>query len=555
MEGKQSMKKKLFNKALGLMLTACMLAACGNNAGQEANTTAQAPEKTTAAVTAAPVEEDVFKDVPDEIAAGKTVVATPEMYSNIDLSKEETVYIYLIGSTPNDMDQITELANEYLKPFNTNIEFNIMAWSDYQDLYSLNLTSGTNIDAIFTAPWCYLWTEASKGSFLTLTDDFISSYMPLTHRLQIPESWGGVKLNGNIVAIPQNTTNPNGKIVAIRQDLAEKYGISELKSWEDYKNYCLTIAEKETPESGILAMAAAGSNPELWDVYRQQYDTMPAMTDGTIVYYYKYTGEIPTYDEIEFAYTTDYFLSFCKEMKEMADAGVWSRSALTNEISAADSFGALASASMAWNTSVFNGIENCEKTEGVVGAAYDITQKNFSIGEPYNNNDIAITASSVHPERTAMVLDIIKNDTYLRNLFRLGIEGVHYTMDANGVYTELDKAEDYPADSLSLCWAIKTGDITQGGADPRKQAIIDEETAKMVACPTEGFVFDDTPVAFEVSAVNTVLDEYVKSLQLGLLDDIEGSIATMMEQAKASGLDKVEEEFKKQYEAWYATMQ
>ncbi len=546
------MKKNRITKMLALILTTCMLCACGSGAASESS----APQgKTEAPVAAAPVSDDAFKDVPSELTPETVITATPEMYSNIDLSKNKTVYIYLIGTTPNDFDQITELANKYLEPFNTKIEFTIMAWSDYQDLYSLNLTSGTNIDAIFTAPWCYLWTEASKGSFMTLSEDFISSYMPLTDRLQIKDSWGGVKLNGNIVAIPQNSTNPNGKMVAIRQDLADKYGISSLNSWEDYKNYCLTIAEKETPVSGILAMAAAGSNPELWDVYRQQYDTMPAMTDGSIVYYYKYTGKVPSYDEIEFAYTTDYFRSFCYEMKEMADAGVWSRSALTNEISAADSFGALASASMAWNTSVFNGIENCEKTEGVVGAAYDITQKNFSIGEAYNNNDMAITASSQNPERTAMVLDIIKNDTYLHRLFRLGIEGVHYTIDEHGVYTELDKASDYPADSLSLCWAIKNSTITQGGADPRKQAIIDEETAKMVACPTEGFVFDDSAVSFEVSAVNTVLDEYVKSLQLGLLEDIDGTIATMIEQAKQSGLDKVEEEFKKQYEAWYASMQ
>lgn len=545
------MKKNRITKLLALLLTTCMLCACGSGAGSENTSAADSNGK---AATASPVAEDAFKGLPAELTPEAVITATPEMYSNIDLSKNKTVYIYLIGSTPNDFDQIVELANKYLEPFNTKVEFTIMAWSDYQDLYSLNLTSGTNIDAIFTAPWCYLWTEASKGSFMTLSEGFISSYMPLTDRYQIKDSWGGVKLNGNIVAIPQNSTNPNGKMVAIRQDLAEKYGISSLDSWEDYKNYCLTIAEKETPVSGILAMAAAGSNPELWDVYRQQYDTMPAMTDGSIVYYYKYTGKVPSYDEIEFAYTTDYFRSFCKEMKEMADAGVWSRSALTNEISAADSFGALASASMAWNTSVFNGIENCEKTEGVVGAAYDITQKNFSIGEAYNNNDMAITASSQNPERTAMVLDIIKNDTYMHRLFRLGIEGVHYTIDEHGVYTELDKASDYPADSLALCWAIKNSTITQGGADPRKQAIIDEETAKMVACPTEGFVFDDSAVSFEVSAVNTVLDEYVKSLQLGLLEDIDGTIDTMMEQARQSGLDTVEAEFKKQYEAWYSSM-
>ncbi|MCR5311982.1 MAG: ABC transporter substrate-binding protein [Lachnospiraceae bacterium] len=547
------MKKKRITKVLSLLLAASMLCACGSKA--DTGSGSQAGKKTEVTNVAAPVAEDAFKDVPAELTPEAFVKATPEMYSNIDLSKEKTVYIYLIGTTPNDFNQIVDLANDYLKPFNTKVEFTIMAWSDYQDLYSLNLTSGTNIDAIFTAPWCYLWTEASKGSFMTLTEDFIASYMPLTDRLQIPDSWGGVKLNGNIVAIPQNATNPNGKMVAIRQDLADKYGIKELTSWEDYKNFCLTIAEKETPESGILGFAAAGSNPELWDVYRQQFDTMPAMTDGTIVYYYKYDGDIPSYDEIEFAYSTDYFKSFCYEMKEMADAGVWSRSALTNEISAADSFGALAGASTAWNTSVFQGIETAEKNEGVVGAAYDITQKNFAIGEAYNNNDMAITASSANPERTAMVLDIIKNDTYLHRLFRLGIEGVHYTIDEHGVYTAIEgKADDYPADSLSLCWAIKTPTLTQSGVDPRKKAIEDAETAKMVACPTEGFVFDDSSVSSEVSRVNTALDGYVKSLQLGLLEDVDASIAAMIKEAKDVGLDVVEAEFKRQYEAWYATM-
>ena len=75
----------------------------------------------------------------------------------------------------------------------------------------------------------------------------------------------------------------------------------------------------------------------------------------------------------------------------------------------------------------FSESEMAEKTEGVECAAYDITQEKFAIGEAYNNNDMAITASSERPERAAMVLDLIKNDTYLNHLFRLGIEGVHYT--------------------------------------------------------------------------------------------------------------------------------
>ncbi len=548
------MKKKVL-RVLALLLVSCLIAGCGK--GTEKNRAGNGYEvnlSNNSEAIPTSTASDPFKDLPEKLTGSTYVKATPDMYSNIDLKKEKTVYIYLIGTTPNDFPQIVELANEYLKPFNTKVEFTIMAWSDYADLYSLNLTSGTNIDAIFTAPWCYLWTESSKGSFMTLSEDFITDYMPLTRKYQVPGSWGGVKIDGNIIAIPQNATNPNGMIVAIRQDLAEKYGIKELHSWADYKNYVMTIAEKETPVSGIVGLAAAGGNGGLWEVYRQQYDTIIGLNAGTTIYYYKYDGDIPSYDEIEFAYSTDYFRDFCYEMKEMADAGVWSRSALTNEIGGSDAFSALASASFSWNTAVFNGIDNAEKAEGVVGAAYDITPDNLAIGEPYNNNDMAITASSQNPERTAMVLDIIKNDTYMHRLFCLGIEGVHYSIDENGVYTALDKAEDYPADSLSLSWAIKDGTYKQAGIEARKQAMIDSQDLKVVASPTEAFIFNDANVAFEVSAVNTILDEYIPSLQLGLIEDIDGTIATMIKRAKDAGLDRIEAEFKKQYEEWYSKM-
>ena len=208
------------------------------------------------------------------------------------------------------------------------MDFTIWAWSDYRDLYSLNLAAGTNCDIIFTAPWCYLWSEASNGSFMALSDDFITENMPLTRKYQIADTWNGVKLAGDIIAIPQNTTNPNGKIVAIRQDLADKYGIGELKSWDDYKNYLLTIAEKETPESGVLATAASGGNAELWDVYRQQFDTMVAVsTQDYISYLFQYQkGVIPTKDDLTFIWTSDWFKDFCKDMNELTallnEAGV-----------------------------------------------------------------------------------------------------------------------------------------------------------------------------------------------------------------------------------------
>ena len=495
--------------------------------------------------------------LPDELTLGTVIKGDPSLYKNVDLSKEETIYICLIGDTPNDFQDILDKANEYLAPYNTKLDFTIWAWSDYKDLYSLNLASGTNCDIIFTAPWCYLWSEASNGSFMALSDDFITENMPLTRKYQIADTWNGVKLAGDIIAVPQNTTNPNGKIVAIRQDLADKYGITELKSWDDYKNFLLTVAEKETPDSGILAEAASGSNSELWDVFRQKYDTMvAASTQDYISYLFQYEkGTLPAKEDLTFTWTSDWFKEFCKDMNELANAGAWSRSALTNEVSAADAFGALQGASFAWNLTVFNYIDQAEKaSEDVKCAAYDITMDNFSIGEAYNNNDMAITASASDPERAAMVLDLIKMDTYLNHLFRMGIEGVHYEIDDQNNYVALDKVADYAKDSISMSWAIKNGDVNEYIPDERKKAISDAETAKMAANPLEGFVFDDANIQAEAAAVNAILKEYIPSLQLGLFDDYEAKIDEMKAACKDAGFDKIEEEIFSQYEAWYNSM-
>ena len=177
-----------------------------------------------------------------------------------------------------------------------------MSWSDYQTMYSLVLAGGEQVDLIFTAPWCYMYNEAAKGSFYELTDDFITNYMPLTRKYQAAESWDETTISGRTIAVPSNVASPMGKIVAVRQDLMEKYGMSELKTWEDYKKYMLTIAEKETPESGIYALAASADNNELWDVYRQQTDTFLALDSSYMDMMYEYKGDIPAKEDIKLAY-------------------------------------------------------------------------------------------------------------------------------------------------------------------------------------------------------------------------------------------------------------
>ena len=550
------MKKKALSLLLTMTTVSALLAGCGDSATTD--TTSQSTSSSTSTSTSseagtASTSSVDLSSLPDKIEPGVTVTADPSFYADTDLSSAYTVNMYLIGDTPNDWDKVLSLVNEYLEPYNTDLAVTFMSWSDYQTMYSLTLAGGADVDIIFTAPWCYMYTEAAKGSFYTLDTDFVSKYMPLTNKYQASESWAETTIAGKTVAVSSNRMDTNGKIVAVRKDIADKLGVGELTSWDDYKNFMLKVAEEETPSSGVYAMAAAGDNKELWDVYRQQYDTFYALESDWLTLIYQYDGETPTSDEISFTYENDFFKEYCYDMKELADAGAWSRGALTNTITDDDSFGNLQGASIAWNTSVFTYIEQAEATDGVECAAYFLTPDHLVSAEAYSNNDMAIAAGSKNPERAAMVLDLIKCDTYLNHLLLLGIEGEHYTITEDGYYTETEKASDYAAMSISASWAIKNEDVNEAGADPREEAIIAAEAPCKTACPTVAFVFDDTSVTNEVAAVDSVLTEYIPMLQLGLAEDVDSTISEMLDKCYAAGLETVIDEYKTQYDSWYST--
>lgn len=551
-------KKKLLATILSMCMTASMLTGCGGSAASSSATDTSAKDNAKTETTQAAAETDTaattssLDSLPAEVGEG-TITATPEMYASTDLSKSYTVNMYLIGDTPNDWDSVLNKVNEYLEPFNTELAVTFMSWSDYQTMYSLVLAGGEQVDLIFTAPWCFMYNEAAKGSFYELTDDFVANYMPLSSKYQAADSWDETTISGKTIAVPSNKAQPMGKIVAVRQDLMEKYSMSELTNWDDYKKYMLTIAEKETPESGIYALAAAGDNNELWDVYRQQTDTFLALDSSYMDFMYEYTGDIPAKEDIKLAYEFDSFRSYAKDMKEMADAGCWSRSALTNTVTDDDAFGNLQGASIAWNASVFTYMRQAEKTDGVKCMAYDLTTDHLVGAEAYSNNDMAIAAGSKNPERAAMVLDLIKFDTYLNRLLLLGEEGVHYSIDDQNQYTKLDKTADYAPLSISASWAIKNNDLSEAGTEEREKKITDAWAERVQMNPTITFVFDDTNVKSYVSAVTAVLTDYVPMLELGLVDDVDATLDEMIQKCYDAGLQQVYDEFYSQYDAWYAT--
>lgn len=54
----------------------------------------------------------------------------------------------------------------------------------------------------------------------------------------------------------------------------------------------------------------------------------------------------------------------------------------------------------------------------------------------------------------------------------------------------------------------------------------------------------------ELAAMNEVCSQYVPMLELGLVDDVQGTINELNEKCKTAGLEKVQQEFLDQYTAY-----
>lgn len=68
--------------------------------------------------------------------------------------------------------------------------------------------------------------------------------------------------------------------------------------------------------------------------------------------------------------------------------------------------------------------------------------------------------------------------------------------------------------------------------------------------PLLGYVFDSSDVMTEIAAVNHVLDEYMPSLECGVIADVDEAIDHFNAALDAAGMDVIIQENQRQLDAW-----
>jgi putative aldouronate transport system substrate-binding protein len=165
----------------------------------------------------------------------------------------------------------------------------------------------------------------------------------------------------------------------------------------------------------------------------------------------------------------------------------------------------------------------------------------------YTQNLNAISATAENPESGLKFLNWLYGSKQNHDLFHYGIEGVHYTASApNKINPKADStgAQLYRADT----WM--TGYLPWMRFD---EAASEDQIAwttfrapNKVYTPIAGFIFDSTPVASQLAALQTEVIASFYPLRYGLVD-YSSSYPAALARLKAAGLDQYMAEYRRQF--------
>lgn len=530
------MKKKMGLALTSVLAASMILSACGtNNNSTNSNSTNTGANNGTSGKAAA---NDGGNQSNNQAEDGA-----------IDTSQAVTLKMVMLGPKPADYDQVFGEINKQLKAkVNATVEAEFLDWSDWSQKYPLKFAAGEDFDLVYTSNWAMYNDQATKGGFLELKDDLLSKYMPLTWAAMPKVKWDQARVNGKVYMVPQNQSKEfTDKLILYRDDLREKYKLQPINSAETFQAYLEAVAKNE---KGMTPYGLETSDSKVHNLDKlllQQKNNWFEFTDLPLAY--KMDDEkgqlFDVYDTPEFKALLTYY-------KDLANKGGWSRNALTNKSDTTGDFKAGKVAAMSHNVTALGGImaevnKNHPEWKAALADLAPDGKKSAAIS---TQNGVAVHATSKHPERALMVLDLLQNDKSLHDLIMYGIAGTNYEAVGDDKFTKTDKYGNFNSFSN---WAWNSPLNRVDTTYPQAAQDVEKKWADQVYhYKLETFVFDNSKVLNEVTNVGNVMLRYGVPLEYGLVQDTDKGLATLQKQLKAAGIDKIQTELQSQIDAFLA---
>lgn len=523
------------------LLGTMVLGGCGST--QSKGTEAASQDTTEAPATTAQ------SGASDETA---TASASTDPWADIDTSEEVHLVGYLLGSAPAGMDDVmTELNKKLKEKINATLEIRYLDWADYQTKYPLVLAAGEDVDFMFTADWCMYAQEANKNAFREVTEDDLQKYMPRHYAAEDPVAYSEGKINGKLYMISTSTPDKRCTCLAYRKDLADKYNITNLNKLSDFTPYFKAIAENEK-EIAPMYLSSAYDAPYL-SLANEKGEEMSIGGDTGLCYgledktiSLKPMYESPYSDALKFAFST---------MKQWYDAGYVNKDILSNTVTSRDALVEGKSAIAMGNSVDMQSVLAAAKDKGYdVGVIPLLDAQGKTAAISYLNNGVGIAATSEHPERTMMALDLIMEDPEFNYLAYYGIEGKNYVITADNKIGLPDgvtaDTNTYPADSAGFWFTNKDQFLPMATWTDAYIDLKSKIPDMIYTNPFTAFAANEDNIQTQTANIKQVIQQYALPMEVGMVDNVDDSMATLEKNLKAAGIEDVQKEVQSQADAY-----
>ncbi len=490
--------------------------------------------------------------------AAKDTTETSDNDSGDPIQKElakghVTLIGYQFGDNSVDHDAVLAKLNEKLKAdINTTIEIRGIPWTDAETKYKLMFASGEEFDFCYSGAWIGFNSVATTNGYMSLDLDMVKTYAPDTYAATSEDRWKQVTVKGKIYGLPNINAKIKNVLAVFRGDLLDKYNITGVSSPDEFVDALLTIA---AGEDELLAwnVGNAEQNGRMRGTLYSQAKNLKDVIAGVPLLS---VDMLDASYKIFKIYEDPDYLKYLETTQKLADAGVWSRSALANSNTDENNF--LAEKSACYIADAFDTFNRNDATMRALNEAYE--NRYFEVNPGYkkipeggNMSMISINANSKYPERVMMMYNLFETDKSYYDLINYGIEGTHYEAVGDTRFNALlPKYNDFGGFTLS--WGTNNSNlIRQNATVPQEQ--IDAYNKSLaedsIETPLATFTFDDTEYKNEIAAITNIVETYMIPIELGLTDQAEG-LEKMKQKLDAAGIDRLLEAVQGQLDAYIA---
>ena len=470
-----------------------------------------------------------------------------------DLPRRDLVF-YLPGNVQKDQLLVNGAINDrLLEKINCTVSIQVVDWNLWTSKYPILLSSGEQVDLIFTASFFGYQQEVSKNTFLPL-DDLMAKYGQEIPGAMLDGYLEAARVQGKLYGIPVNKDTGQGWGIVANKEMAQEIG-TDLGGVVDLEDLGAVLHRaKEKLARGVIPLFLSNDL------------SMAQITGST-----KASGEIGFRDRSRFVqledaiyydnlnrksmpvYRIPEFVEQCRLVRQWFLEGLINTDVTTTQVTAREAmqqgkaFIHVQAQSpihqIQWENETgrklisVSFIPGVKETQSMTGAL------------------TALPVGCTDPARAMMVISQFMTDANLKNLFTWGIEGRHYVKVKDNVI-KLPEGVKSTADNgynPGNFWLFGNAYLLDvwDNEPPNKWNLLRVYCDTMPKSPLLGFAYDSTLVKLEAADHANVMKELFPMMINGVLDT--DSVLVRIElRDKAAGVDRICAEIDRQVAAWKA---